>query len=103
MSQLRKGLEFIRTKYEGKIVVGNTGQNYLKYAAALKQLLTEWNPVGCTAEEVQFVIGAASETNNTELIYSFENGYSLIAWRFKLKNGKIVELQKLPSDINFLD
>ena len=95
MSLSLQKLEPIRKKYEGKIIPGNTDKDYPRYAAAMEKLLDEWNPVGHTAEEVQFVIGAPSEIRKDELIYGFEGGYSGRGWRMKLREGKVIEVQQL--------
>ncbi len=85
-----------RDKYAGKIVTGNTGRHYEQYAAAMEQLLAEWNPIGHTTEEVQFVIGSPSEIRKDQLDYCFEDGFAGRGWRFKLKDGKVIEIQDIP-------
>jgi hypothetical protein len=91
-------LEPIRKKYEGKIIPGNTDKDYPRYASAMEELLNEWNPIGHTAEEVEFIIGAPPEIIKGDLMYRFEDGFSGVAWLFKLKDGNVIEVQQLSID-----
>jgi len=95
MSPILQNLEPIREKYQGKIITGNTDKDYPRYAAAMEELLNEWNPIGHTAEEVEFIIGAPPEIIKGDLMYRFEDGFSGVAWLFKLKEGKVIEVQQL--------
>jgi len=46
----------------------------LQYAAAMGQLLAEWDLVGHTAEDVEFAIGSPSELKRDRLVHRFEDG-----------------------------
>jgi len=84
----------IKRKYDGRIITGNTGNDCVQYAAMMQQLLEEWDPVGHTAEEVEFVIGRPYRPASDRLVYRFDSGYNGVEWSLWLKDGKIVKIEK---------
>lgn len=99
MPAMSKELTNLKQKYEGRIVAGNTGKDVQRYIEAMEELLAEWDPVGLTAEEVEYVLGPPSMVDREgELHYFFDSGRAGQGWAFELKDGKVVAVRILQGE-----
>ncbi len=47
-----------------------------------RQLMHEWNPVGCTIEDLKAIAGRPRSETDDSLIYPFDDGMGAPHWRF---------------------
>jgi hypothetical protein len=85
----------LREKYHGKIKTGIDGKNYERNARNMLKLFREWDPVGHTVGELEFVLGAPSSADEQgSLVYWIDSGYVGVSWLFHTKEGRVIRVDK---------
>lgn len=65
---------------------------------AMESLLQDWNPSGMTTNDIKALFGVAKEESDDHLLYAFDNGSNAWLYQFVIENGKIVEVNRPPSE-----
>jgi len=86
----------IRAKYAGIIKPGIAKDGATKNAKAMRELMSEWNPVGLLEDQIVFVLGPATSHNreHNTMSYAFENGYLGTGWKFIFKQGVVERVEE---------
>jgi hypothetical protein len=77
------------------IRIGNTGAAYPDNARMMAELLEVWNPVGRQTDELIRLVGVPTRTSDRVLLYSFEDGYNGLAWKFHLDDGLVSGVERV--------
>jgi len=65
---------------------------------AMDSFLESWNPNGRTIHELKAVFGEPREQTDDYLLYVFDNGMYGWLYQFVLSQGRVVDLQRPPSE-----
>jgi hypothetical protein len=95
MASAPANLTTLKDRYRGRIVVGLTGNDAAGYAAAMEEMLDEWNPVGYRSSEVEYVIGPPSRMRDGDMIYHFDDGFGGQGWVLVIENERVVKVDPL--------
>jgi hypothetical protein len=65
---------------------------------AMESFLTGWNPIGRTSHELKAVFGQPKQEGSDFLLYAFDNGWFVWLYKFGIRDGRVVELTRPPSE-----
>jgi len=85
----------IRAKYAAIIKPG-ISKDHGKHAEVMRELLSEWNPVGLSEDQIVFVLGppTSQDKEHNYFAYHYENGFAGTGWNFVFKQGVVEQVKE---------
>ena len=81
-----------------QIIKEGFGKGAVKATIAMEAFLKTWNPIGRSAQEVKATLGKPSVEKPDSIIYMFDGGAFGAIFEFVLRDGKVIELKRPPSE-----
>ena len=87
----------LKKRYAG-IDASVSGPPADEHGVRFSQLMMEWNPIHCSAEDLKSIAGKPTRENADMLYYAFDNGADGTYYRFTISGGTIFGVEYIPGE-----
>lgn len=92
----RMNIQDIKDEYRGTIDAASRGQGALDSLQRVSVLMSQWNPIFSTKDDVIEIMGVPTQVTDTALVYRFDGGRASAEWQFHLAGNRVFGVRFVP-------
>ncbi|MCW5777516.1 MAG: hypothetical protein KIS87_13850, partial [Phycisphaeraceae bacterium] len=86
----------IKDEYSGTIDAASRGQGALDSLKRVSVLMSQWNPIFSTKDDVIEIMGVPTQATDAALVYRFDSGRFSAEWQFHLAGNRVFGVRFVP-------